>query len=191
MLKLCQPKLKSVLTFMGATAGAAGIWSTVAPAASAHWASYAYSATGDYGFVSYQHLTRTEAEQAALKGCSTGTANKPNADCRILVSGSRWIAVTQTENQLFWFQESAQKLAQDGAMRLCRKRQEVEPAQPCALRMLAHASGGILLSPFRPKEVLPPEVLNPKPADVKPNDPKPPEPKPLEAKPTEPAPSNK
>lgn len=170
-------KPKSVMTLLGA----AGLWTAVAPAAHAHWASYAYSASGDYGFVSYQHLTRPEAEQAALQGCRAGNANQPanqlanppNTDCRILVSGSRWIAVAETGNQLFWFQEAAQKLVEDGVMRLCRRRQDVEPAQPCTLRMLAHASGGILRSRYRPAETFPPELRDPKPQDIKPQDIKP------------------
>lgn len=171
-------KLKSILPWVGA----ASIWAITAPAAKAHWASYAYSASRDYGFVSYQHLTRAEAEQAALQGCNTGMATPVNAansvtpassDCRILVTGSRWIAVAETTNQLFWFQDLGQKLVEDGVMRLCRRRQDVEPSQPCNLRMLAHASGGILRSLYRPKEILPPEVLNPPPTYLKPTQTKP------------------
>lgn len=175
MLNMLQKSVRGTGKPTLALLGAASAWAVLAPAAQAHWASYAYSASGDYGFVAYQHLTRADAEQAALQGCQTGNVSAANPspanlDCRILVSGSRWIAVAETNNQLFWFQESLQKLVEDGVMRLCRRRQELEPAQPCTLRMLAHASGGILRSRYRPPEILAPEVLTPNPQDIKPAD---------------------
>jgi hypothetical protein len=135
-------------------------------AAKAHWASYAYSPSSDYGFASYQHLTRIAAEQAALQGCGQGQSQQgqsqqvpgqspqPNNDCKVLASAPAplWLVIVQTPNQLFWGGDPFRKLAEENTIRRCRRQTEKLPDKPqCQIRLVIYPSSGIQQSLYRPK----------------------------------------
>jgi Domain of unknown function (DUF4189) len=130
-------------------------------AAKAHWASYAYSPSSDYGFASYQHLTRAAAEQAALQGCgqgqsqqSPGQSPQTNNDCKVLASAPSplWLVIVQTPNQLFWGGDPFRKLAEENTIRRCRRQTEKQPDKPqCQIRLVIYPSSGIQESLYRPK----------------------------------------
>jgi hypothetical protein len=125
-------------------------------AALAHWASYAYSPSSDYGFASYQHLTRAEAEKAALQGCGQGGRPNPNSntDCKVLASAPApyWLVIVQTPGQLFWGGDMLRKAAEDSTLRLCRRQTEKLPDKPqCQVRLVVYPSSGIQQSLYAPR----------------------------------------
>lgn len=140
-------------------------------AAAAHWASYAYSPSTDYGFTSYQHLNRTSAEQAAMQGCGQGQNGQANADCKVLVSSTSplWMVIVQTQEQLFWGLDPFRKQAEVSTLRLCRRQTEkaAKDKQQCQIRLVVYPSSGVQQSVYRPRPVLPPAT---KPAEAKPTE---------------------
>jgi hypothetical protein len=142
-------------------------------AAAAHWASYAYSPSTDYGFTSYQHLTRANAEQAAMQGCGQGQNGQANADCKVLVSSTSplWMVIVQTQKQLFWGLDPFRKQAEDSTLRLCRRQTEKaakdkpQDKQQCQIRLVVYPSSGVQQSVYRPRPVSSPAA---KPTEAKP-----------------------
>jgi hypothetical protein len=143
-------------------------------AAAAHWASYAYSPSTDYGFTSYQHLNRTSAEQAAMQGCGQGQNGQANTDCKVLVSSTSplWMVIVQTQERLFWGLDPFRKQAEDSTLRLCRRQTEkaAKDKQQCQIRLVVYPSSGVQQSQYRPRPVSPPAT---KPAEAKPTEAKP------------------